>query len=168
MPLLSSSDYPPYYTTYIAQVQAENILPFLQQQEKDVSAYFRALPADKWDHAYAAGKWTVKEVLGHLYDSEIIFGYRALAFARGEQQALPGYDQDRYVTEGRFAELSGTQLTDLWQQARQLNILSFATFDTQAEENTGTANGNIIRVRAIPYIVAGHVAHHLSVLKERY
>ncbi|MDX5431517.1 MAG: DinB family protein [Bacteroidota bacterium] len=165
---LTESDYAPYYRPYMEGLPSQGIMEFLESQQEEVLRFLQTIPENKWDYAYAPGKWTIREVLGHVSDSEIIFGYRALSFARGESQSLPGYDENEYVKAGRFNQLSFQEIIQLWLKSRDLNLFLFETIDEQGWENMGTANGNPMRARAIPYIIAGHVRHHMRIIKERY
>lgn len=165
---LNEEDYAAYYRPYMEGLPSSDILPFLELQMEDVMQFLRTIPEDKWNYAYAPGKWTIREVLGHVADSEIIFGYRALSFARGEQQSLPGYEENDYVREGRFNQLSYQEIIQIWLKSRELNLVLFESIDETGWNQTGIANGNTMKAGAVPFIIAGHVRHHMRIVKERY
>jgi len=163
-----AGEYFPFYETYISKVDEGDVLGYLKTQCEAFCDALYALPADKGDYAYAEGKWTVKDVVGHMTDAERVFAYRALAIARGEQQPLPGFEQDDYVATGNFSGRTLASLTEEFRYARLSSLHLFNTFTEQDLVRQGTASGGPVTVRAIVYIVAGHVNHHLQVLKERY
>jgi hypothetical protein len=117
---------------------------------------------------YADGKWSVKEVLGHLVDSERVFAYRALRVARNDQTPLAGFEQDDYVRNGPFARLSLPELIEDLTAVRQSSLSLFGNLDEKVWSRRGTANNSVISVRALAYIVAGHELHHRHILKEKY
>ncbi len=166
--VLTENDYAAYYRPYLEGLPSRDIFQFLEDQKDEMLRFMQTVPEDKWDFAYDKDKWTIREVLGHLVDSEIIFGYRALAFVRGEKQALPGYEENDYVKAGRFTDMDIQLIVNLWLQARELNLDLFHTVSDEDWEHEGTANGNLMKAGAIPYIIAGHVRHHLRIIKERY
>ena len=119
-------------------------------------------------HRYAPGKWSVKEVLGHLCDTERIYAYRALRFARNDATPLPGFEEDDYVPAGRFDARPLRDLLDEWQAVRSATLALYRGLDGDALLRRGVANGNLISVRAMAWLAAGHALHHLGVLRERY
>ncbi|MBI1223514.1 MAG: DinB family protein [Bacteroidetes bacterium] len=165
---LNENDYAAYYRPYMEGLPSSDILPFLENQMDEVMRFLRTIPESKWDFAYAEGKWTIREVLGHVTDSEIIFGCRALCFARGEQQSLPGYDENEYVREGRFRHVSYQEIIQIWLKTRELNLVLFESIDEKGWNQNGIANGNTLKAGAVPFIIAGHVRHHMRIIKERY
>ncbi len=126
------------------------------------------VPVEKEEYRYAEGKWTVKEVLGHICDTERILGYRALCIARGEQKELPGFDENHYVSNGYFNKRSLYDLAHEFSIVRESNIALFKSFDENILDKKGTANKNIMSVRSILFMIAGHEKHHINVIKERY
>jgi hypothetical protein len=119
-------------------------------------------------YRYADGKWSVREIAGHLIDGERVFGYRAFCIARGETQNLPGFDQNEYMLTAPY---DGIELEDLlaeFRLVRLANIAMLRSLDGPSWDRTGTANDNQITVRALAFIMAGHVRHHMGVLRERY
>lgn len=164
----ASDEYAPYYETYIRLAPETDILDALAAQLDTTFALLASLTDAQATYAYAEGKWTVKEVIGHVVDSERVFAYRALRFARGDRTELPGFEQDDYIRNGNFASRSVESLSTEFGHLRRSNIALFASWDGEIHSRGGVANGNPMTVRAIPFILAGHERHHLNVLKERY
>ena len=122
----------------------------------------------KLNYRCAPGKWSIKEVIGHLVDSERVFAYRALCFSRNDKNPLPSMEQDDYVTYGNFDRRTLQDLGDEFRYVRLSSIILFKSFDKEIELRRGTASGFEFTVRTFPYIIAGHVEHHLKILKDRY
>lgn len=164
-----SDEHNPYYAKYIALVPNDDlsIAGHLADQHHETIDVLRKAKA-KGDHAYGPGKWTVKEVVGHMCDTERIFAYRALRFARGDSTELPGFDENTYVAQSNFGDRTMDDLLEeLW--AVRAATLSLAKhLPESAMQRRGSANGSPVTVRALMYIIAGHERHHLAVLKERY
>lgn len=161
-------DYVSFHKTYISKIGNGDILDILLAQQESTFQFFRSLPADKIDYAYAEGKWTVKQVLGHIIDTERIMTYRALRFARADQNPLPGFEQDDYVINSHHNELSIDDLNEEFRLLRMANMYFFKSLNAQELQRFGLASGYHVTVNALLYIIAGHVEHHLSILKERY
>lgn len=164
----ATSEYHEYYTTYISQVPAGDILHILRSGIEETASLFANRPASIGDHRYAPGKWTVREVLAHLIDSERTFGFRAFWFARQGTGELPSFDQEPFVVEARASERSLESLLDEWRAVRASNIALFETIGDDASERTGIASGRRFSVRSFPWIIAGHEIHHRQQLKDRY
>ena len=162
------TEYNDFYKKYIDLVTTPNIVQELIQQGQNTYAFIRQLDTEQASHRYSAEKWSVKEVIGHLIDTERVMAYRALCIARGEQQSLPGFDQDNYVTEANFGERSLQNLSAEYDAQRNANVSLFSSFDANNISKVGTANGSEVSVRALAYIIAGHERHHLNVLEEKY
>ena len=128
----------------------------------------RSIPSEKGDYRYAPGKWSIKELLGHVIDGERIFAYRALRFGRNDQTALNGFEQDDYVAAGAFDKRELSDLIDEFEEVRRATIHLFRGFDETAWTRRGVASENEVSVRALAYIIAGHELHHMGVLRERY
>lgn len=160
-------EYAPFYGKYIARVTGD-IGHELSEQPAALAAFIRNMPADKGDYAYAPGKWTVKQVLGHLIDTERIMAYRALRIARRDQTPLPGFDENAYAAVAPYASRDLESLMEEFELLRRSNILLFDTFSREELALTGTASGQTVSVRALLYIIAGHVKHHRAILEERY
>ena len=157
-----------YYQTYIAEVGGDNIGEQLVEQLSQVERLFSGLDDAAALARYAPGKWSIKELLGHLNDSERIFGYRLLRISRGDSTPLPGFDQNPYVVAGRF---DGRPLPDLLGEFRAIRLSTVALssgIPDEAWTERGVASENSVTARALLYIIVGHVAHHLQVLRDRY
>jgi len=162
------NEYAPYYDTYIKKLVGNDIIEILTDQLERIVNLFKSINEDKGNYAYAAGKWSIKEVLGHMIDGERIFSYRALCIARGEQQPLPGFEQDDYVKAAQFNKRTLSSLVDDYRYTREADIALFKSFDDEALNRWGTASNNKVTVRAIMFIVAGHEEHHINILKTKY
>jgi uncharacterized damage-inducible protein DinB len=157
-----------FYQRYILQVRGENIAEQLTDQLAEAEALFGPLDESQARERYAPGKWSVKEVLGHITDTERIFAYRLLRIARGDSTPLPGFDQDPYVPAAKFDQQSLPSLLHGFRTVRQSSIHLVETLPEEAWSRRGEASGNAISARALAYILVGHVTHHLGVLRERY
>lgn len=162
------SDYPEYYQRYVDAVLGDDVLEVLADQVDAVMSMFTTMDEARTLYRYADGKWSVREVLGHILDSERIFGMRALCIARGEQQPLPGFDENTYVVNALFDERSVESILDEWQALRISNLIMFQSFDDDAWSRVGTANNKSTTVNALAWIIAGHTVHHLNILRDRY
>ena len=164
----AASDYPPYFAQYIDKVPEGDVLALLTSQiDETVQALSKVKEADA-GFRYAPGKWSIREVVGHITDTERIFVYRAVCFARGETQPLPGFDENVYASNsGADAKSLAANLNELKTQ-RAATIAFFAGASAEGLARRGTANKREYVAGAIPFIVAGHERHHLGVLKERY
>lgn len=162
------SEHAPFYAAYIALVPEGDLLTVLAEQKRELLRRAEAVPPERETHRYAEGKWSVREVFGHLGDGERVFGYRALCISRGDETPLPGFDEDPYVAAGGFDRRSLRDLAAELLLLRDANLAMFRALDPEAWKRLGTANGEAISVRALAYIMAGHTAHHLSILAERY
>jgi len=161
-------DYNPYYENYIKQVEGDDILKILNEQSKTTQEMLNSFPEHKGNYRYADGKWTVKEIVGHLLDTERVFAYRALCIARGEKKSLPGFEQDDYVKEGNFNHRELFDLNYEFRLLRESNLLMFKSFSKEMLIKRGFANESPVTVLAILFIIAGHEKHHMKVLKEKY
>jgi hypothetical protein len=162
------TEYAPFYGGYIALVPEGDIVDLLRDGGRGLATALGAIPESRAGFRYAEGKWSIREVVGHLIDAERIFGYRALRFARGDATPVPGFDENDYV---RAAGSDARPLADLAQElavVRESSTRLFASFADDVWTRRGTANGKEITVRAIAYITAGHAMHHLRILRERY
>lgn len=164
----SEKDYAPYYKSYIEKIKGDDIIDIFQEQLNTASEFFLLIPEEKGNYTYAEGKWCIKEVLGHLVDTERIFAYRALCIARGEKQSLPGYEQDDYVKEAGFNKRTLKDLSDEFAFLRKSNIALFNSFTESELNRRGIVNESEVTVRAILFIIAGHCMHHIKVIKEKY
>jgi hypothetical protein len=131
-------------------------------------AFYEAIAEDRIDHAYAPGKWTVREIAGHVADGERVFSYRALRFGRGDRTPLPGFDQEIWVPNSNAPSRPWSELLDNLFTVRRATLLLFRSFGEADWTRTGEASGALVSVRAIAYVIVGHELHHRRVLRERY
>jgi hypothetical protein len=164
----AGNEFVPYFSRYIDLVPDGPIVETLRSQIADTVALLAAVPGDREEHRYQADKWSVKEVAGHLSDSERVFACRALRFAREDATPLPGFDSDSYVPAGRFGARRLKDLVEEYRAVRVATVRLFEALDEAAFGQTGTASGNPDSVRALAWIIAGHERHHDALLKERY
>jgi len=164
----NQDEYAAYYHNYITLVPDADLLQNLRHIHHETQELIWNLPEEKGNYRYAEGKWTIKEVLIHLIDTEQIMAYRALCIARKDETSLPGFDQNDYV---EAVDVSGRSLKSLAEEyavTRDMSHVMFKHFDKETFERVGIANGNKMSVRALAHIIIGHEIHHLSVLKEKY
>ncbi len=162
------SEYDPYYNTYISLVEGDNAVPVLDAQPAELRTLFATVPEEKGTFAYATGKWTIKELLSHLIDGERMFAYRMLRISRGDTTPIEGFEQDGYIENSNANNRCFAELLDEFDLQRRSNMLFINNLSDEAASRVGTANQKQITTRAIAYIMAGHVRHHLGILKERY
>jgi hypothetical protein len=164
----AAGEFIPYYVTYIARVPAGNLADILAAQRDATRRLLGPLDEARALHRYAPGKWSVKEVIGHLADAERVFAYRALRFARADATPLPGFDETMYVPAGGFDRRPLRSMLDEYAAVRGATQALVAGLDEAAWLRQGTANGATVSVRALGCIIAGHELHHLAILCERY
>ena len=162
------SEYAPYYGRYIERVPDGPIVDILRTQVRGTLELLRALPEAKGAHSYAPGKWSIKQVVGHVIDAERVFGYRALRFGRSDATQLPGFEQGDYARAGGFAARSLRHLTEELEAVRRATVLLYEGFGEEDWSRKGIASANPVTVRALAYIIAGHELHHVKILKEQY
>ncbi len=162
------SEYAPYYGGYISRVADGNIVEILGRQIVNTVALLHGLSDAQGRSRYAPEKWSIKEVVGHLIDSERVFGYRALRFARNDQTALSGFEQNDYVQEAAFDEQSLSDLASEFEHVRRGNLHLLRGLNAEAWGRRGEANGNPVSVRALAYIIAGHELHHVEIIRTKY
>ena len=163
-----TNEYAPFYEGYIKDVIGNNPFRNLENQYQEIQSILQSLPEEEANFAYAEGKWTVKEVLGHMIDTERIMDYRALCISRKDKQSLPGFEQDDYVQEANFKERTITNLLEDYRIVRKSTISLFKNFTENMLNQRGVANDKEITVLALLYIITGHEMHHLKILKEKY
>jgi len=164
----SPNEYDTFYETYVGRIGAGPIVPFLMKQGLTVREFMSSLADGNGDFRYADGKWSVKEVLGHLSDTERVLGMRAMCISRGESVDLPGFDENDYVAAANFSARSIDSLIREFESLRAANVEMLGALNLEDWKKTGRANGTPISVRALGWILAGHVDHHLAVLDDRY
>lgn len=162
------NEYAPYYEKYVSLVPETDLVGSLERQGAETLALLRGLSEEQGAHRYAAGKWSVKQLVGHVNDGERIFSYRALAIARGERQPLPGMEQDEYMAAVDFDARTLADLADEFETVRAATLHLLRHLSPEAWARRGIASDNEVTVRALAYIIAGHEAHHVRILRERY
>lgn len=163
-----TDEYAPPYARYVDNVPEADVVAVLEAQTDELREFFEGIGEERAAHRYAADKWSIKEIAGHLGDGERIFGYRAHAVSRDEQQALPGWDENEYTPAGKFDRRTLADLVEELLLLRHANVLFFRSLDDAAWDKRGTASGYGITVRGLAYTIAGHTRHHMRVVKERY
>jgi len=167
-PRPDKSEYPTYAEGYVSRVPDGDVVGILGRQLDDTLALIKSIPEARGEFRYAEGKWSIKEVIGHVIDSERVFAYRALRFARGDATPLAGFEQDDYVRGAKFDKRSLGDLASEYEHVRRATISLFANLDEAAWNRRGTANNNESSVRALAFIIAGHERHHVEILQTRY
>jgi len=161
-------EYAPYYDRYISLVKDSDILNAFDEQRRQTILLLSGRTEADGDLRYAPDKWSLKEVLGHLNDTERIMSYRALRIARGDTTPIEGYEQDDYVRNGPFARRPLADLIEDYIAVRRATLSLFRNLDEAAWTRRGVANKNEVTVRALSYIIAGHELHHRRILEEKY
>ncbi len=157
-----------YYFTYIDQVPGGDICETLDRQGAETLAALREITEEQSRRGYAAGKWSIREVLGHINDTERLFVFRAFWFARGFETELPSFDQNVAVPASGASERAWASHVGEFASVRSATLSFFRNLPADAWSRRGTASGNPFTVRALAFIAAGHVAHHMKILRERY
>ena len=162
------TEYAPHYGVYISQVPEGDILDLLEHQLADTLALLSGMSEERSRYRYAPGKWSIREVVGHVADSERVLTYRALRFARGDRTPLPSFDENAYVANANFDERPLADLVAELEAVRRATVAFFRGLPTEAFERRGTASGYENSVRGLLYAIAGHERHHARILRERY
>lgn len=163
-----ATEYNPYYGKYVSLVADDDILTVLSDQLSVTLALLGSVPESQGNFRYAAGKWSMKELLGHMIDTERIFAYRALRFARNDATPLPGFEQDDYIRNASFDACTLGALAAEFESVRRATLFLFRHLDGEAWTRRGVASESEVSVRALAYIIAGHELHHVGVLRDRY
>jgi uncharacterized damage-inducible protein DinB len=163
-----SGEYAPFYHTYVSAVPDGDVVAVLRESGRELTRALSAVPEARWSHRYGDGKWTVREVVGHVSDAERIFAYRALRFARGDQTPLAAFDENAYVPTAGAEQRTLESLVGELAAVREASVRLFESLPDDAWMRRGTASGKEITVLALAYIVAGHALHHFRILRERY
>lgn len=161
-------EYAEFHNGYISLVAESDVLKVLWSQPQALRDLLDGISDEYAERPYAEGKWTIKELLGHIIDTERIFAYRTLRFCRGDRTPLQGFDQDPYVENSRSNERALTSLLDEFETVRRANMFLLEELNENDLERRGEASGAEVTVRALVYLLAGHAAHHLNILRERY
>ena len=162
------AEYDGYYEGYVSLVDEVRLLPSLAAQPQMLADRFKDIPDERGSHAYAEGKWTIKELLGHINDAERMFAYRVLRISRGDATPIEGFEQDGYIENAHSNSRSITDLVEEFRLLRTANMFMLNNLTEGDWLRMGTASGLSISVRALAYIMAGHVTHHANILRERY
>lgn len=161
------NEYFEYYETYVSLIH-DNVVPELESQAKTMRHLLAVLPEERGSYSYASGKWTIKELLSHIIDGERIFAYRILRISRGDQTPIEGFEQDGYILTSNANNRPFVEMLEEFELQRKSNLLLVKNISEASSKLMGIASEKPISVRALIYITAGHVKHHLDILKERY
>ncbi|MBL4735164.1 MAG: DinB family protein [Flavobacteriales bacterium] len=156
------------YHDYIDKVVGDNLLLQMSLVHQSTQRFLANIDQDKEGLRYAEGKWSIREIVGHLIDTERVFNYRALRFARGDETDLPGYDHGKFVPESKAHGRLLKDLAQEYQDVRNASIALFGSFDEEMLARSGTANGNKATVLALGFIIVGHELHHRAVIEDKY
>ncbi|MBM7621012.1 hypothetical protein JOC95_002885 [Bacillus tianshenii] len=162
------NEYPSYYNNYLKLVPSGNLLEILEEQLTEAVTLFSGLSEEQGSIAYASGKWTVKEVIGHMIDTERIMSYRLLRISRGDKSPLAGFSEEDYAFEGKFTQRLLTELVEELQTVRKSTISLLRGIPEYAWPRSGTANELPVTAQAVAFIIAGHWIHHMRIIEERY
>ena len=165
---VTDSEYRDSYKSYIQMAPDIDIADSLLETHRQTLSFFESLQDDKLEYRYAEGKWTPKEILQHLMDTERIFAYRALRIARNDATHIPGFEQDDYITPSKANQRSIQDLLEEYKTIRHASIGLFKSFDEEMWQRVGTASGSPMSARAAASLIPGHELHHVAVIKERY
>lgn len=168
MPKPDLSRVPEYYHRYINQVPEKDLLTALKNQAASFTAFLKKIPAGKVNYRYAKGKWSIREVVQHIIDTERVFAYRLLCIARGETAPLPSFDENAYADNADVSRRNWKDLVAEFKVVRESTILLVASLGKKQLDRTGIASGKPVYVLGLGFILPGHVTHHEKVLKERY
>ena len=164
----ADTEYAPYYATYISKVPESKVVPVLEGQPDELKRLASHIGADRELFRYEPGKWTVRQTLGHLIDTERVMGYRAFCISRGEQKPLPGFDQNDYVSLSHYDAMSVADIAEEFAAVRTAHLWTIRQWTRDDWGRVGNANGKTVSARAIAFIMAGHVRHHVGILREKY
>ena len=161
-------DYAPTFAGYVARIGGEDVLDVLTAQHRELVDRIKGLPEARGDHRYEPGKWSIKEVIGHLSDTERVFAYRALRIGRGDSTPLTSFADQAYVAEMHMASRRLADVASEWGDVRQATLSLFRNLPAVAWDRRGAVGGHSTTVRALAFVIAGHTRHHLEVLESRY
>lgn len=164
----AAAEYAPYYERYVSLVKERDVIATLAEQMEETLRLLRGIDEERAAYRYAEGKWSIKELVGHVIDAERIFAYRALRFARGDETPLEGFDQDPYIRGASFDAYPLEELAREFELVRGANILFFKHLSADAWQRRGVASDAEVTVRALAFIMAGHEKHHMEILRTRY
>jgi DinB superfamily len=164
----ADSEFAPFYAPYIARVPETDPLPALEAQPSELLTVADRIAPEEEVFRYAPDKWSVRQTFGHLVDTERVMGYRAFCIGRGEVKPLPGFDEKEYVAHAVSDDRSVKDIAHEFAAVRRANLWTLRSWSPEDWDRLGNANGKAVSARAIAYIMAGHVRHHLAILRERY
>jgi uncharacterized damage-inducible protein DinB len=160
------NEYSEWYSDYVARVPDGSVIEVLERQSQELQAFLKTLSEEQAEKPPAPGKWSVKQVIGHLCDAERVFGHRALRFSRGDQTPLPGFEQDDYVREGHANQRQLADLAAEYDALRRATIAFYKNVSPEAALRVGKASNAEVSVRALAYITAGHEQRHLELMRK--
>ncbi len=163
-----SNEYAEYYGSYVSLVEKTDLLVTLENQMEETQETLATIPEEKGTFRYALGKWSIKELIGHIIDTERIMAYRALRFARNDSLEIKGFEQDDYIENASFDSCKLNDLSNEFKLVRESNLYMFKNLTGDAWSRSGVASGNPVSVKALAFIIAGHELHHINILKDRY
>lgn len=161
-------EFNPYYGRYIDKVPDGDIVRTLRTQVAATAGFLRSIPDARHGHRYSDGKWSIREVIGHLCDCERIFAYRAMRFARADETSLPGFDENEFVRRARLDDRPFESLVSEYEAVRAATVALFDGLFPEEWSRSGLANNSAVSVRALAWIIAGHELHHVGIIRERY
>lgn len=165
---LNSGEFNPYYGNYIKKTDNLTLKEGLKESGERTISFLQSIPKDKLNYSYSPGKWTIKEVIQHIMDTERVFAYRALRIARQDQTPLPGFDQDNYIKPSKANYRTIEELIQEFKAIKMATVTLFDSFSDEMLMELGTASNSPVSVRALGFIIMGHEIHHCEVIKERY
>ena len=168
MPKPSLTSYPVYFQRYVDQVPEEDLLTAFKNQLPVIKQFLPTISEEKSPYAYAKGKWTLKEVLQHMIDTERIFNYRALCIARKETVSLPGFDENNYAANSNADSRTWQDMVEEFLLVRKSTEILFSSFSDDMLDISGLSNNNRVTVKSLGFITVGHFYHHKKVMEERY
>ncbi len=164
----NDGDYPEYFKRYISLVGGEDVLEYFKNQTDSLANVLGSIPSEKLHYSYAEGKWTVADVAQHLMDTERVFCYRLLTFARGDKAEIAGFEEDEYAENVDTRSRTADSIINEYRSVRSATVTLLENLDQEAIGRSGVASGRQVSVRALAYMIAGHELHHLGVIKVRY
>ncbi len=162
------NEYAEFYAGYVSLVEETDIIAALRNQPDELRELLAGITPEKENFHYAEGKWSVRELLGHLVDGERVFSYRALRISRGDETPLAGFEENFYVANSNFSDTKLADLLEEFSMLRQSNVLLFKNLTDEMWRRIGTASDAKVSVRALAHIMVGHIRHHANILKTRY
>lgn len=168
MPRPNLLEVPVFFHNYVNQAPGADVKKILRTQEAEMLRFFRSIPKQKRNYRYAKGKWTLQEVIQHIIDAERVFAYRSLCFARQDKTSLPSFDENLYADTSKAAKRDWADLVEELKLVRRSTIMLFDSFDKQQMNTVGVANKHAVSVLAMGFVMAGHVNHHIAIIRERY